>query len=158
MGGGVVLASITGNNNLSLQNWTADSTIPTSIIFSGNNTRYEGTLYLHPAINTIIFDKQESIINNINFPKPNDESRREVHLTFKDSTNDIRTLTIGDNLTCNIQGNINLNTLNLKNTNALKLLNSSNINLGNIPEGAVDINISSEKYKVRTIRIDTIVA
>ena len=115
-------------------------------------------MYLHPSINTITFANKASIIKNINFPKPNDESRREVHLTFKDSTNDIRTLTIGDNLTCNIQGNINLNTLNLKNTNALKLLNSSNINLGNIPEGAVDINISSEKYKVRTIRIDTIVA
>ena len=158
---GVVLASIAGNNNLSLQNWTADSTIPTSITFSGNNTEYNGTLYLHPSINTITFANKKSIIKNINFPQPDDESRKEVHLTFKDSTNDIKTLTISDNLTCNIQGNINLNTLNLNNTNALKLSNSSNINLGNT-EGAI-VNISSEKYEVKesptlfaTLKIGTV--
>ena len=153
MGGGVVLASITGNNNVSLQNWS-NSNVPTSITFSGNNTEYNGTLYLHPSINTITFANKKSIIKNINFPQPDDESRKEVHLTFKDSTNDIKTLTISDNLTCNIQGNINLNTLNLNNTNAVKLFNSSNINLGN-GSGAI-VNISSEKYQARQITINNI--
>ena len=132
MGGGVVLASIAGSNNLSLQNWTADSTIPTSITFSGDNTTYTGTLYLHPSINSIIFNSQNAIINNINFPKP-DRGSRNVNIIFKkEDGNDVNVneLTIGDNLTCNIQGTINLNTLSLDNTNALKLFNSSNINLG----------------------------
>ena len=52
-----VKASIAGNNNLSLQNWTADSTIPTSITFSGNNVDFTGTLLLPKEIDKVIFDR-----------------------------------------------------------------------------------------------------
>ena len=112
LGGGVVLASISGINNLSLQNWTEDSTVPTSITFSGNNTQYTGTLYLHPSIHTITFTDPNSIINNINFPNsipnPNTEDtdnpfikpneRRIIKFIFKPNNNiDTNELTIGDN-------------------------------------------------------------
>ncbi len=92
---GLVLASIAGPN------WT-NSNIPTSITFSGDNRNYEDTLYLHPSINSIIFSSKDSIINNINFPQSEDESRREVHLISKNSTNNVNTLTISDSLLTNM--------------------------------------------------------
>ena len=161
LGGGVVLASISGSNNLSLQNWTEDSKVPTSITFSGNNTQYTGILYLHPSINTITFTDPNSIIKNINFPNsiinPNTEDtdnpfikhneRRIIKLIFKSNNNNINIneLTIGDNLILNLRGNLNINKLNLNNKSLLKLI-SSNINIKKSSTILPSINISNDEY------------
>ena len=62
-----ILSGIKGSDNISLQ--SQNSNVPTSLMFSGDNREFTGTLYLHPAINELYFLNQESIINNINIPK-----------------------------------------------------------------------------------------
>ena len=63
-----VLASIKGNCNISLQYLPTNSKVSDSISFSGNNSKYTGTLYLHPGINNLMFSNENSVISSINVP------------------------------------------------------------------------------------------
>ena len=63
-----ILASIKGEGNISLQYLPTNSKVSDSISFSGNNSKYTGTLYLHPGINNLMFTSENSVISNINVP------------------------------------------------------------------------------------------
>lgn len=71
-----VSASIAGSTNISLQNFGNANNLPKSIIFHGNNSQFNGALYLYPEIDTISFSTQDSIIKNLNIPSNSDQNRK----------------------------------------------------------------------------------
>lgn len=70
-----VFANMAGSTNISLQDFYNTNDIPNIIIFYGNNTKYSGTLYLHPAIDKISFRANNSIIKKLNIPSNNNKIR-----------------------------------------------------------------------------------
>lgn len=70
-----IAASMKGSNNISLQDFDNTNIVPNSITFSGDNSQYYGTLYLHPNIDTITFNTNNSIINRLNIPSINNQIR-----------------------------------------------------------------------------------
>ena len=74
-----ILASIKGNCNISLQYLPSNNRILNSISFSGNNSNYNGTLYLPSEINNITFTNKKSVISNIGIPSiiPNKGKNKE---------------------------------------------------------------------------------
>ena len=80
MGGGGevfinILANIEGSNNISLQDFGNTNNVPNSITFHGDNTQYDGIFYLHPDINTITFETENSLIKRLNIPSINNQIR-----------------------------------------------------------------------------------
>lgn len=70
-----VFANMAGSTNISLQDFDNTNDVPNIITFYGNNTKYSGTLYLHPAIDKISFRTNDSIIKKLNIPSNNNKTR-----------------------------------------------------------------------------------
>ena len=149
-----ILSGIKGSDNISLQ--SQNSNVPTSLMFSGDNREFTGTLYLHPAINELYFLNQESIINNINIPKLKDSNKKKcITIGLPDNSSYYKNVKIPSNLSIKFDNNPKKYML----INKLHVLKDSRFVVNNFPlilgkqvsDIKTNLNITSGNYKANPL-------